>query len=76
MKIFSENPNKFDQKIRKKNFEFFFIFKIVNKTDLSYSNMIIYPRRDFPNSLQNMSAVFQARQHVMPDTPAYFFDSR
>ena len=50
VKIFSENPNKFDQKIQKKIFEFFFIFKIVNKTDLSYSNMIIYTRRDFPNS--------------------------
>ena len=39
---------------------FFFIFKIVNKTDLSYSNMIIYPRRDLLNSLQNMSAVIRS----------------
>ena len=45
------------KKYKKKIFEFFFIFKIVNKTDSPYSNMIIYPRRNFPNSLQNMSAV-------------------
>ena len=38
------------KKGEKKKFEFFFIFKIVNKTDSPYSNMIIYPRRNFPNS--------------------------